>query len=497
MSDGAGTAATAVFEHGVASGDPLADRVIIWTRISGSTGAVDVGWVLAGDASLRDIIASGTATAEPENDWTVHVDVTGLEPGRTYWYGFRSGDASSPIGRTKTLPSGDVERISLAMVSCAKYNAGYFNAYRRISARPELDFVLHLGDYIYEAAQKPPASQTPGADIGRPFDPLNECVTLADYRRRYSQYRRDPDVQAMHHVHPLIATVDDHELADGAWRNGSIEHEPERDGPWPVRRANAFRARWEWLPARLPDPANPERVYRSVAIGDLADLFLIDTRSMRDEPVGGAAMQDPGRSQLGHEQTAWLFDGLARSRAAWRLLGNSSVMSQIWSERIDPAYRKPLVVVKLIGANADGPDFDQWDGYPAERGAILRHVHDSGIRNLVVLSGDVHIALALELPVDPLDFDLGDGRRRIRDLQPHLAERRRQDGLAAAHGLASRPGLADERPAISPIRRSRQPRLCHGRRGPRARPGGLVVRGHGPCPDRRRAAGRELDGPAR
>ena len=207
----------------------------------------------------------------------------------------------------------------------------------------------------------------------------------------------------MHHVHPLIATVDDHELADGAWRDGSVEHEPERDGPWAERRAHAFQARWEWLPARLPDPARLERVYRSVQLGDLADLFLIDTRSMRDEPVGGAAMTDPGRSQLGHEQRTWLLDGLDRSRATWRLLGNSSVMSQIWSERIDPAQRKGLVVVKLIGANGDGPDFDQWDGYPAERGAILRHVHDSGIRNLVVLSGDVHIGLALDLPVDPLD----------------------------------------------------------------------------------------------
>jgi len=398
-----GAHATGTFVHGVASGDPLQDRVIIWTRISGADGAADVAWTVARDPELGDVVASGTASAEPAADWTVHVDAVGLEPGTDYWYGFASGGISSPIGRTRTLPADGARHLRLAMASCAKFNAGFFTAYGRIAARDDLDFVLHLGDYIYEAAQDPPASQTPGADIDRPFEPRNECVTLADYRTRYAQYRRDPDVQAMHLRHPLIATLDDHEVADGAWREGSLEHTVERDGPWAARRDAAFQARWEWLPARMPDPDHPHRVFRDVHLGGLADLLLLDTRTRRDAPVGFEHIEDPGRTQLGPEQLAWFYDELGRSRSTWRLIGNSSVMSQMWSDRIDPDQRKPLSVVKLIGPKGDGPDVDQWDGYPVERRAILGHLATAGIRDVVILSGDVHVALALDMPRDPAD----------------------------------------------------------------------------------------------
>jgi alkaline phosphatase D len=289
------------------------------------------------------------------------------------------------------------------MVSCAKYNAGYFNAYRRIAERDDLDFVLHLGDYIYEAAQVPPKSQTPGADIGRPFEPRDECRTLEDYRTRYALYRRDPDVQAMHARQPLIATLDDHELADGAWRDGSLEHRPERDGPWSARRDAALRARWEWLPARPPDPADPLRVWRHVPLGDLVDLFLIDTRTVRDEPVGGDASRDPARTQLGPAQRDWLFDGLAASRARWRLLGNSSVLGQIWHDTLRTIAHQPLAVVKLIGPDGNGPDVDQWDGYPVERQRLLEHLRDTPVRDVVVLSGDVHVGLAMDLSLAPFD----------------------------------------------------------------------------------------------
>ncbi|MGH2692998.1 MAG: alkaline phosphatase D family protein, partial [Actinomycetota bacterium] len=391
-----------VFLHAVASGDPLADRVVLWTRVtSGEPGPARATWRLARDRDLRDVVAEGETSADPANDMCIHVDVGGLEPATTYFYGFEASGEASPVGRTRTLPGAGSDHLRIAMVSCAKYNAGYFNAYGRIAER-ELDFVLHLGDYIYEAAQNPPASQTPPADIGRVVDPLHECVTLEDYRTRYAHYHLDPDVQALHLAHPLISTVDCHEFADGAWRGGSVEHREDRDGPWAQRMDAAWRARWEWLPARRPDPSDPSRVWRTVPIGGLADLFLIDTRTRRDEPAQGAKMLDPSRSQLGPDQRGWLLGGLESSTAAWRLLANSSVMGHIWDHRLTSETIPALLKLKMIEPNGRGPDPDQWDGYPHERDAILRAL---GSRDAVVLSGDVHIGLALELKLDPSGDD--------------------------------------------------------------------------------------------
>jgi alkaline phosphatase D len=387
------------FRHAVASGDPLADRVVIWTRVSGLHDDADVTWSVARDPELLDVVASGTAVAEAGRDHTVHVDVAGLAPDTRYWYAFELGDERSPVGRTKTLPASGTERIKLAQVSCAKYSAGFFNGYARIAERDDLDFVLHLGDYIYEVSNNPPASQTPAADIGRPYVPENECVTLEDYRARYGHYRLDPDVQALHLAHPVIATVDDHEFSDGVWREGSIEHREDRDGPWPARRAAAFQARWDWQPYRMPDPDQPERVFRSIPLGDLATLFMIDTRSRRDEPLAGSALDDPSRGQLGAEQKAWLFGALEACTTPWRLLGNSSVMAPIWAEGIPPDVEDALVTLEMVNEDATGPDPDQWDGYPYERAEILRALRGAPA-GAVVLSGDVHIAMVHELRVD-------------------------------------------------------------------------------------------------
>ncbi|HEX2043770.1 MAG TPA: alkaline phosphatase D family protein, partial [Acidimicrobiales bacterium] len=393
-----------VFAHGVASGDPLPDGMVLWTRVTGARrDGAEVGWAVATDPSLDDVVAWGTGFADPQADYTVHVDVSGLRPGTPYYYGFSALGHSSPVGSTRTLPGDGTAAIRLATVSCAKYNAGFFNAYGRIADRTELDFVVHLGDYIYEAAQKPPPSQTPAADIGREVDPLHECITLDDYRRRYAHYHLDPDVQRLHAAHPVIASLDDHELADGAWREGSVEHIAGGEDPWADRRARAFRARWEWLPARPPDPADPERVFRSVHVGRLADLFLVDTRSRRDEPVPPPAMYDPGRTALGPEQREWLLRELTASTARWRLLCTPSVFGHTWSEALPATARRALAVVKLINADGDGPDSDQWDGYPAERDLILRHLAENGIGDVVILSGDVHISLALEVRRDPFD----------------------------------------------------------------------------------------------
>jgi alkaline phosphatase D len=388
------------FRHGVASGDPLDDGVILWTRVTtDSTEPVDVSWTVARDAALADVVTSGAAIAEPERDHPVHVDVRGLEPGTIYFYGFRAAGESSPVARTRTLPGPGVDHVRIATVSCASYNAGFFNVYARITERDDLQFLLHLGDYVYETPNMLPPGAPQPPDIGRPFDPLDECVTLADYRTRYAQYRGDPDVQALHHTHPIVAIVDDHEYADGAWRDGSSWHRPEQ-GPWADRKAAALRARWEWMPCRPPDPTDPEHVWRTVHIGDLADLFLIDMRTHRDEPVPPPASEEPSRSTLGAAQRDWLLAELAASTARWRLLGNASVMGQTWCEHLPEAVRAPLATLRLLGDEGTGPDPDQWDGYPVERATLLRQVEEHGYGNLVVLSGDVHVGIALELHVD-------------------------------------------------------------------------------------------------
>jgi alkaline phosphatase D len=391
-----------LFQHGVASGDPTPRRVVIWTRVTAPPGRTPVAalWrVLELDTGRP--IANGQTRVRTEADNTIRVDVGGLSPDTRYTYEFEVEGEPSPQGRTRTLPEYDATSIRFGQVSCAKYNAGHFNAYARLAEREDLAFLLHLGDWIYEASQTPPASQTASKDIGRPFDPPHECKTLDDYRQRYAQYRRDPDVQAISAAHPVISTVDDHEFADGAWRDGATEHKPERDGPWSARRAAAFQAREEWLPVRRPDMASPERVYRSIPIGGLAELFMLDTRTRRDEPVPPPASGKKGRTALGPEQRTWLYDALRASKARWRLIGNPSVMSRTWNDSLPKPVRDALVKVKLIDVDGTGPDYDQWDGYPHERRELLDVISKLPESNVVVLSGDVHVGLAAELAETP------------------------------------------------------------------------------------------------
>lgn len=383
-----------VFAHGVASGDPLTDRVILWTRVSCDADSVPVSWTVALDPELTEVIAAGGATAEGEHDHTVKVDVTGLEPGAVYHYGFSVDGERSPVGRTRTLGA-DPQRVRFATCSCAKHNAGFFNAYARIAERDDLDFLLHLGDYIYEASNIPAKGQTPGADIGRPFDPLGECRTLAEYRTRYAQYHRDPDVQALHRRLPMIATLDDHELADGAWARGSDAHDPDQHGPWSDRRDAAFRARWEWLPARPPDPSDPTRVFRRIPVGDLADVFLLDIRSRRDRPALEPEMSKPGRTMLGIEQRDWLLGELQDSSAIWRFVGTPSIMHRSWCEAPGELLQTAMLKLKLIDEDGQGPDEDQWDGYPAERDLLLERF--GTLDDVVVLSADIHVSVASRL----------------------------------------------------------------------------------------------------
>ncbi len=383
-----------LFAYGVASGDPLTDRVMIWTQVGSEDESVPVSWKVARDPGLSDVVVSGGTVAVAESDHTVHVDVTGLEPGVTYHYGFSAGGEDSPVGRTWTLRS-DTDRLRFATCSCAKHNAGFFNAYSRIAERDDLDFLLHLGDYIYEMSNIPAKGQTPGADIGRDFDPLGECRTLDEYRARYRQYHRDPDVRALHLAMPIVPTLDDHELADGAWAGGSDAHDPELHGPWDDRKAAAFQARWEWLPARPPDPADTTRAFRRIGVGDLADIFLLDIRSRRDQPALEPAMSDPKRTMLGAEQRDWLMSALDSSTAAWRLVGSPSIIHRTWCEDPSELLQTALLKLKLMDEDGEGPDEDQWDGYPAERDALLQKFE--GLEDVVVLSADIHVSVAAQL----------------------------------------------------------------------------------------------------
>ncbi len=427
-----GKDASGRFQHGVASGDPTVDRVVVWTRLSTDDDRAPVSWIVARDPELRDVVASGEAAAAAERDHTVHVDVDELEPASTYFYGFTAAGERSPVGRTRTLAGPEADRLRFAICSCAKFNAGFFNAYSRIADRGELDFMLHLGDYIYEASNTPPKSQTPGADIGRPFDPLDECRSLDDYRRRYAQYRRDPDVQRLHHALPVIATLDDHELADGAWSGGSSEHRPDEHGPWQERRDAALRARWEWLPARAPDPADPTRVFRQVSVGELADVFLLDIRSRRDEPAPEPTMSDPARSMLGAAQREWLFAALDDSTAAWRLVASPSILTRTWCEHPSEELHTALLKLKVIDEDGEGPDEDQWDGYPAERVALLERFER--LDDVVVLSADIHISLASEVRRDgaPVAVEITSPSLTSQNLDEKLGVEPRSETILAA-----------------------------------------------------------------
>ncbi len=396
---------TGIFQHGVASGDPLQDRVILWTRLTVPTAAdVQLSWTIANDSSFENVVNSGTGLACATDDHTVRIDATGLRPGRYYFYRFHALGDTSPIGRTRTLPASDARRVRFAQVSSARFNAGFFNAYARIAARAErgeLDFLLHLGNYIYESADIPPSGQAASADVGRPFEPLHECTALADYRARYNQYHRDPDLQRLHASLPLFSTVAEHELAARAWHGGAASHDAHRAGRWADRVTAALRARHEWLPIRLPDPVDPQRIHRVVHLGRLADLFLLDTCSQRDEPAPSPRLHDPDRSMLGIPQRKWLFSEFEQSASAWRILASPSLLGTTWQADLPELARQPLLQAGLLAPN--GPGHDHWDGYPAERYLLLRRMRDHKLRNFLVLSGTVGISLAQELKLDPLN----------------------------------------------------------------------------------------------
>jgi len=277
------------FTHGVASGDPLADRVILWTRLipgSGEHADIDCRWQVAKDSKFTQIISAGSTSTNAARDYTVKVDATGLVPDSHYFYRFLSGSGavSSPIGRTRTLPSGSIEKFRLGVCSCSNYPQGYFNVYRHM-ANTDLDLVLHLGDYIYEYAEGVYDNPVATDKLGRKVEPSNEILALEDYRMRYGLYRTDKDLQAVHARHPFICVWDDHELANDCWKAGAENHN-EGEGDFAVRAQNARQAYHEWMPIRTSSAGDQAPIYRSFKIGNLADLMMLDTRVHgRDRPL--------------------------------------------------------------------------------------------------------------------------------------------------------------------------------------------------------------------
>ena len=289
------TLVTTEFPYGIASGDLTPDSVVLWTKVA-DPGAEVAWWCepVSGGARL-----DGTAAADPTTG-SVHVLVDGIAGTDQYRYGFTVGGAASPEGRFTTLPTDRPARF--AVVCCAKFNSGFFNAYRALAEMDDIDFVLHLGDYIYEAAEVPVGKQTPGANIGRPMDPLGTCVTAADYDTRYREYRGDQDLLLLHSRHAMIATIDDHELSDNAWSGGADEHDPARDGGWDDRKTAAMDAWQDWMPT-MRHPLRPGlgengHVWQEIPLGDAGRILLCETRLARSDPAGadGAEKTELGRA---------------------------------------------------------------------------------------------------------------------------------------------------------------------------------------------------------
>jgi alkaline phosphatase D len=414
-----------LFRHGVASGDPLQERVILWTRISPATlqDRIEVRWRITQDPALRRTVASGRVVTDAARDFTVKIDATGLRPGTTYYYQFSAGGAHSPVGRTKTLAAAGLDHARLAVACCANYPYGFFNVYALIAQRHDLDAVLHLGDYLYEYAN---ADYGDGRPLGRVPAPDREIVSLSDYRERHACYKGDADLQEAHRQHPWICIWDDHESANDSWMGGAENHQPDTEGDWLVRKTASIRAYREWMPVRDPSgwlDVSPtalrgtrdgriDPLFRSFRFGDLADLIMLDTRLYgRDDaahdPTGekytavaadDPTINDPRRSLLGLDQEAWLYGELARSKqrgATWQVLGQQIMMAQLSLTRGATLLSR-----------------DQWDGYKPSRDRLFAAAQERQVRDLVVLTGDQHNTWANDLTANPWgeQYDAATGR---------------------------------------------------------------------------------------
>ncbi|MEZ5939597.1 MAG: alkaline phosphatase D family protein [Hyphomonadaceae bacterium] len=419
---------TVAFKHGVASGDPTQDAVILWTRATPTTdGPVPVNWAISPKGNSRDIIQSGYMVTGPERDYTVKVDVTGLEPGKEYSYWFWTGQTVSGAGVTRTLPATGLDDFRMAVVSCSNWPFGFFNVYREIAERNNVHAVIHLGDYIYEYGVNGYGGEI-GKRLGRNHEPSHECLTLADYRTRYAQYRSDPDLQVAHAIAPWFCTWDDHESANNSYRSGAGNHQPETEGDWTARKAQAVQAYLEWIPVRDPVPGRPrDAVFHKVDIGDLATLFLLESRLIgrSDEITYGeiglaapedrarvaaevkAKIEDPSRTMLGMEQEQWLAEALAestRSGRRWQVLGNQVTMAKVTNPDLEKGLsadqwaQVPPGSRRWYESGKYGLEWnpDAWAGFPAARERLYASARSAGAR-IVTLTGDTHTAWGNDL----------------------------------------------------------------------------------------------------
>lgn len=409
------------FLHGVASGDPLISQIILWTRVTPPEDSVDpisVDWVISESTDLSSPVNSGQFVTNPDRDFTVKVDVTGLASYTTYYYQFSvmqaDGSVSqSPVGRTKTAPAAgdDVSQLRFASASCNQYTFGHFNAFARIGERADLDLVIHLGDYIYEG----------GGSQVRAHEPPHEILTLEDYRIRHAQYKTDPGLQSAHRQHPWISTIDDHETTNNSYATGAANHteghpDDGGEGFWNERVGWALRAYFEWMPIRdngtgfdAPAAGEPRqeagqtgllatglgRLYKRVAYGELVDIIMLDTRLAGRVEENTDFIVSEEQTILGEDQRNWFLNELSNSTAQWKIIGNGTAIAPLIAGPTNP----------LTGCTSltplDPPCYvnqDAWDGYQFDRNAVFDTLENNSITNSVFIFGDIHAVIACDLP---------------------------------------------------------------------------------------------------
>lgn len=395
--------ALAPFYHGVASGDPLSDGVIIWTRVTPENLSEDIEimYFVSTDPNMEDQIQSGSIVTGPIRDFTVKVDLSNLEPDETYYYRFEHEGISSLIGRTKTAPIGEEHHVRFGVVSCSNYQAGYFNAYARLAERADLDLIIHLGDYIYEYGGGTGTYGFDSTRLERVNVPGHEILEVADYRTRHSLYKLDPDLRAAHQQHPFVAIWDDHEFANDAYQDGAENHN-EDEGSWEERKAKAKQVYNEWMPIR---EGNTDPLYRTIRYGDLVDLIMLDTRvegrEKQLESVEDSDLYLEDRTMLGQVQKDWFFNEMSSSDAQWKVIGNQVIFSEFhvgWAGALIGSEYNEVESIFL----------DIWDGYPYERNQIIDYISDNDIDNTVILTGDFHSTFLMDVAKFPSQMSLRD-----------------------------------------------------------------------------------------